>query len=249
MVLGSWAIDLSCIQSNKSSLTSHPEPICLIQCLSPYWSISLERIYSIRRAIHWQGIINPAGLETVQNNLSPLFSPFPNSTKVQRSDPRRRRITVSRRCRLPQLKTVVQNFKKFNRFGSITNAAEPGGKLFIVMEVDPPQAQMRSLATEGDGKVPTPVPQSEPPASPGSPSAQPLCRLSPSHTQTRGSKWLRFSQLIYFLFLPNEVSGQFLLTWLPSPQRWGGKGGLVGVPRPAKLQTGRGGSSCEEGSQ
>lgn len=175
-------------------------------------------------------------METVQNNLSPLFSPFPNSTKVQRSDPRRRRITVSRRCRLPQLKTVVQNFKKFNCFTSITNAAEPGGKLFIVMEVDPPQAQMRSLATEGDGKVPTPVPQSEPPASPGSPPAQPLCRLSPSHTQTRGSKWLRFSQLIYFLFLPNEVSGQFLLTWLPSPQRWGGKGGLVGVPRPAKLQ-------------
>lgn len=59
MVLGSWAIDLSCIQSNKSSPTSHPGPICLIQRLSPYWSISLERIYSIQRAIHWQGIINP----------------------------------------------------------------------------------------------------------------------------------------------------------------------------------------------
>lgn len=227
MVLGSWAIDLSCIQSNKSSLTSHPEPICLIQCLSPYWSISLERIYSIQRAIHWQGIINPAGLETVQNNLSPLFSPFPNSTKVQRSDPRRRRITVSRRCRLPQLKAVVQNFNKFNRFDSITNAAEPCGKLFIVMEVDPPHAQMRSLATEGDGKVPTPVPQSEPPSS----SVQPLCRLPPSHTQTRGSKGLRSSQLIYFLFLPNKVSGQFLLTWLQSLQKGEGGVGAGGVSR------------------
>lgn len=66
--LGSRAIDLSCIQSNKSSPTSHPGPICLIQHLSPYWSISLEQIHSIHRAIHWQGIINPMSWIVFKNS-------------------------------------------------------------------------------------------------------------------------------------------------------------------------------------
>lgn len=85
-ILGSWAIDLSCIQSNKSSPTSHPGPICLIQRLSPYRSISLERIYSIQGAIHWQGIINPVAWRLSKITFCCYSALLPTPQKVPRSD-------------------------------------------------------------------------------------------------------------------------------------------------------------------
>ena len=80
--LGSTAIDSTRIQSNKSSPTSHSGPICLIQCLSPYWSISLEgNIFNTpsdpltrRNKSH--------GLETVQNNLLLFFCPSAHSAEA-----------------------------------------------------------------------------------------------------------------------------------------------------------------------
>lgn len=156
MVLGSWAIDLSCIQSNKSSRTSHPEPICLIQCLSPYWSISLEGIYSIQRAIHWQGIINPVAWRQSKITFCCYSPPFQT---LNSKGTRQRPLLTKSNCNYPVgILLTGSGFKElWKHFSLIINTGCYGSWSSL--------SSNEATGSEMDGgvNVPTPVWESETP--------------------------------------------------------------------------------------